>query len=683
MIKKYVFGQPVCTDAVVMNIPESGDAFSVMELTESDGVKLCCRMGERDVVYGLGEQVRGMNKRGFSYVSYATDDSIHTENKHSLYGAHNFLALARKSRETDSGEGGSFGIFVDDPGRVVFDVGETKHDQLVIQAGGDCVIYVIEGEDLKDIVRQFRRLIGRSYLPPKWAFGYQQSRWGYVCQEDVREVVRGHHGQGIPLEAVYLDIDYMENYKDFTVDGEKFPAFGDFVDEMKGQGVHLVPIIDAGVKIEKGYPVYEEGVQKGYFCKDEEEGDFVAAVWPGRVHFPDMLNPEARAWFGENYKFLTDQGIDGFWNDMNEPAIFYSEKNLEKVMDEVISLKDENLDIDSFFHMVEIVTGLSNNRKDYKSFYHNMNGEKVCHDKVHNLYGFNMTRAAAEAFEKLMPEKRTLLFSRSSYIGMHRYGGIWTGDNESWWSHILLSMQQMPALNMCGILYTGSDIGGFGSDTTEDLLMRWLEFAMFTPLMRNHAAMGTRRQEIYQFERIEDFRNLIRLRYGLLPYIYSEYMKAALSGGMYFRPIAFDYPEDAHADQVEDQLMIGESIMIAPVYVQNAKGRYVYLPEEMLMVRMRSLEDYASEAMDKGHHYVETDLNELVIFVKKNRVLPIAAPDRDVKTTADIEDAPIIWFGFIETAAEYVFYDDDGISRNPVPEEKWKTVTVRKEDLAC
>ncbi len=683
MIKKYVFGQPVCTDAVVMNIPESGDAFSVMELTESDGVKLCCRMGERDVVYGLGEQVRGMNKRGFSYVSYATDDSIHTENKHSLYGAHNFLALARKSRETDSGEGGSFGIFVDDPGRVVFDVGETKHDQLVIQAGGDCVMYVIEGEDLKDIVRQFRRLIGRSYLPPKWAFGYQQSRWGYVCQEDVREVVRGHHGQGIPLEAVYLDIDYMENYKDFTVDGEKFPAFGDFVDEMKGQGVHLVPIIDAGVKIEKGYPVYEEGVQKGYFCKDEEGGDFVAAVWPGRVHFPDMLNPEARAWFGENYKFLTDQGIDGFWNDMNEPAIFYSEKNLEKVMDEVISLKDENLDIDSFFHMVEIVTGLSNNRTDYKSFYHNMNGEKVCHDKVHNLYGFNMTRAAAEAFEKLMPEKRTLLFSRSSYIGMHRYGGIWTGDNESWWSHILLSMQQMPALNMCGILYTGSDIGGFGSDTTEDLLMRWLEFAMFTPLMRNHAAMGTRRQEIYQFERIEDFRNLIRLRYGLLPYIYSEYMKAALSGGMYFRPIAFDYPEDAHADQVEDQLMVGESIMIAPVYVQNAKGRYVYLPEEMLMVQMRSLEDWTSEVMDKGHHYVETDLNEVVIFVKKNRVLPIAAPDRDVKTTADIEDAPIIWFGFIETAAEYVFYDDDGISRNPVPEEKWKTVTVRKEDLAC
>ena len=683
MIKKYVFGTPAGTDAVVMDIPESKDAFSAMELTKSNGIRLCCHMGEKDVVYGLGEQVRGMNKRGFSYVSYATDDSIHTENKHSLYGAHNFLALVRRSREADSSEGDSFGIFVDDPGRVVFDVGETKYDQLVIQAGGDCVIYVIEGESLKDIVRQFRGLIGTSYLPPKWAFGYQQSRWGYVCQEDVREVVNGHHGQGIPLEAVYLDIDYMDNYKDFTVDEEKFPAFGDFVKEMKGQGVHLVPIIDAGVKIEKGYPVYEEGVQKGYFCKDEKGEDFVAAVWPGRVHFPDMLNPEARAWFGEKYKFLTDQGIDGFWNDMNDPAIFYSEKNLKKVMDEVISLKDENLDIDSFFHMVEIVTGLSNNRKDYESFYHNMNGEKVCHDKVHNLYGFNMTRAAAEAFEKLMPEKRTLLFSRSSYIGMHRYGGIWTGDNESWWSHILLSMQQMPALNMCGILYTGSDIGGFGSDTTEDLLMRWLEFAMFTPLMRNHAAIGTRQQEIYQFERIEDFRNLIRIRYGLLPYLYSEYMKAALGGGMYFRPIAFDYPEDAHAYQVEDQLMVGESIMIAPVYVQNAKGRYVYLPEEMLMIRMRSLEDYDSEVINKGHHYVEADLNELIIFVKKNCVLPIAALAQDVKTTADIEDAPITWFGFIETAAEYVFYEDDGISRTPIPEEEWKTVTVRKEDLAC
>lgn len=681
MIKKYIFGRPVKTDAVVMDIPESQEKLSVMELTESDGIRLSCGMGETDVVYGLGEQVRGMNKRGFSYVSFATDDPIHTENKHSLYGAHNFLVLYRGKQEERQEDNRSFGIFVDDPGRVTFDVGETKYDRLVIQAGSDCIIYVIEGDGLKDIVKQFRRLIGRSYLPPKWAFGYQQSRWGYCCEADVRKAVEGHHGQGIPLEAVYMDIDYMENYKDFTVDKKKFPQFESFVGEMKEKGIHLVPIIDAGVKVEKDYPVYEEGVQKDYFCKDENGEDFVAAVWPGRVHFPDVLNAGAREWFGGKYRWLMEQGIDGFWNDMNEPAIFYSEKNLRKVMDEVMTLKDKNLDIDSFFHMTNIVSGLSNNKEDYKSFYHNMDGVKIRHDKVHNLYGFNMTRAAAEAFDKINPDKRTLLFSRSSYIGMHRYGGIWTGDNESWWSHILLSMQQMPALNMCGILYTGSDIGGFGSDATEDLLMRWLEFAIFTPLMRNHSAMGTREQEIYQFERIEDFRNIIRIRYGLLPYIYSEYMKAALKDEMYFRPVAFDYPEDVHAFQVEDQLMAGESLMIAPVYVQNARGRYVYLPEEMLMVRMKSLEERTCEVLEKGHHYVEMALNELVIFVKKNHVLPVAVLGNGVRTTADLTDADYEWIGFTEESAEYVFYDDDGMSKTCVPEEKWKKVTLHKDDL--
>ena len=174
-------------------------------------------------------------------------------------------------------------------------------------------------------------------------------------------------------------------------------------------------------------------------------------------------------------------------------------------------LKIMELDLNEFFHMQEIVEGLCNHPQDYQSFYHDMDGVTVCHDKVHNLYGFYMTRAAAEAFEEIVPDQRILLFSRSSYIGMHRYGGIWTGDNESWWSHLLLSIHQMPSLNLCGILYTGSDLGGFGSDVTEDLLLRWMAFAVFTPLMRNHAAAGTRMQEAYQFDAVESFRNLVRI----------------------------------------------------------------------------------------------------------------------------------------------------------------------------
>lgn len=674
MIRKYVFGKPIQTGAVVAAVQASDlEELTLMQLTQpSEQTVLTYIMDDDDIVYGLGEQVRGMNKRGFTYISDAADDPHHLETKHSLYGAHNFFIVCGKQ---------TFGVFVDDPGIVTFDVGDTHIDILKVTASDNCDIYMIEGEGLKDIVKQFRQLIGRSYVAPKWAFGYMQSRWGYRCSDDVRAVVRGHHDNNIPLESVCLDIDYMERYKDFTVDVQKFPDFKDFVAEMKQQNVRLVPIIDAGVKIEENYSVYEEGVANNYFCKDEDGNDFVGAVWPGKVHFPDVLNSDTRAWFGGKYRWLIEQGIDGFWNDMNEPAIFYSEKQLNEVMEEVVSMKDKNLDIDSYFHMKDIIGGLSNSKKDYESFYHNMDGQIIRHDKVHNLYGYNMTKAASEAFDKIVPDQRVLMYSRSSYIGMHRYGGIWTGDNHAWWQHILLSMQQMPALNMCGILYTGSDIGGFGTSTTEDLLMRWLEFGLFTPLMRNHAAAGTREKEVYQFTRLDDFRNIIRIRYSLMPYIYSEFMKAALDDEMYFRPVAFDYPQDRQAYAVEDQLMVGESIMITPVYTQNAKGRYVYLPEDMMMVRMKSPEDRVCEVLEKGHHYINIALNELVIFIKKGHLLPMVKLPEHVKTMADVDESKLEWLGYAQDEASYVLYTDDGVTKNYTAKENWKKITLSKDVL--
>ncbi len=676
MIKKFVFGRPICTEAVVMEIPEATEPFSLLHLEETEeGIRLSYPMDEDAVVYGLGEQVRGINKRGFRYISNATDDGIHTENKHSLYGAHNFIVLDEREK------GCRWGLFVDDPGKVVFDIGDTVMERLEIQAAKDCILYTIEGGSLKDIVKQFRKLIGPSYIAPKWAFGYQQCRWSYETADQVREVVKGHRSRGIPLDAVYLDIDYMEKYKDFTVDSKRFPQFKQFVGEMKDQGIHLVPIIDAGVKIEEGYPVYEEGVEQNYFCKDKDGNDFVAAVWPGTVHFPDVLNSKARQWFGSKYRWLTDQGIDGFWNDMNEPAIFYSAGNLDSVIDEIASMKGKNLDIFAFFHLREIVQNLSNSQKDYESFYHNLDGMTVRHDRVHNLYGYNMTRAAAEAFDQIKPEERMLLFSRSSYIGMHRYGGIWTGDNNSWWGQLLQSIRQMPGLNMCGILYTGSDIGGFASDATKDLLMRWLEFGIFTPLMRNHAALGTRSQEVYQFGDTTDFRNMIRIRYGLLPYLYSEFMKAALEDEMYFRPLGFDYPEDPYASQVEDQLMVGDSIMIAPVYTQNARGRYVYVPERMLMVVLSSLEDRHYQVMEKGHHYVEIQLNQVAIFVKENHMLPVARCKEQLDNVDDLSHVDCEWLGFVTDHAEYVWYQDDGISKTYKPKQDWDVIVKSKEDF--
>ena len=321
-------------------------------------------------------------------------------------------------------------------------------------------LYILEGDSLRQMVREFRQIIGRSYIPPKWGFGYGQSRWGYENEDDIRQVVKRHRDNGVPLDSVYMDIDYMERFKDFTVDEEKFPKFPRFVEEMRAQNIHLVPIIDAGVKIEKGYSVYEEGVENGYFCKKEDGSEFVGGVWPGRCHFPDMLNDDARKWFGRKYKLLLDQGIDGFWNDMNEPALFYGEDYVTKAFEKLDEYRKQELNLHTFFGMKNLVLGLSNRKEDYESFYHEYKGERIRHDKVHNLYGYYMTRSAGEAFDELEPDKRILMFSRASYVGMHRYGGVWTGDNSSWWSHILMNLQMLPGLNMCGFLYTGADLGG-------------------------------------------------------------------------------------------------------------------------------------------------------------------------------------------------------------------------------
>ena len=648
MIRKYVFGDPIETDAVVREIGESCWSDGLLR---KEGNAFYYELQPDEIVYGLGENVRGMNKRGWRYVSNCSDNPNHCEHTNSLYGAHNFIMAG-------DGTDNTFGVFVDIPGKITFDVGYTNTDQLVILPEDENYkIYLIEGSSYQEVVREFRELIGRSYIAPRWALGYGQSRWSYFTADEVREVVREHRSRGIPLDSVYLDIDYMERYKDFTINRETFADFESLVQEMKEQNIHLVPIIDAGVKKEDGYDVYEEGKENGYFCKDENGEDFIVGVWPGRCCFPDMLNDKAREWFGNKYRILIDKGIDGFWNDMNEPAIFYSEKRLKKVFEKLDECKAMNLDVNSFFEMTELVSTIANNPEDYASFYHNYKGKRYRHDRVHNLFGYYMTRSASEAFQRYLPEKRILLFSRASYIGMHRYGGIWQGDNLSWWSHLKMNVQMMPSLNMCGYLYTGADTGGFGADVTEDLLLRWMEFAVFTPLFRNHSARGTRQQEVYRFSHEERFLNVIGARYQLLPYLYSEYMKAALSGTMMFSPLSFVYGKDALARQVEDQLLVGENIMVAPVYTQNVTGRVVYFPERMKELVFEEGKLTEGKIFEKGFSYVEMPIGTVHVFLREGYLLPVSKGGKCVEEV-DFSNPELYSFG--DEIRPYEYYSDDG-----------------------
>ncbi len=634
-IRKYEFGNPYDTGAVV------ADAVKMVGIPDGfkfdmDSQTFLYNLNEKDMVFGLGETLRGINKRGWIYVSNNADDPSHDENKTSLYASQNFLIVDNGNR--------AFGIFVDNPGSVTFDIGYTDMNVMTIHPEyNDTTFYLINGNTPSEIVKSFRELIGKSFVPPMWAFGYGQSRWGYKTADDIREVAKRYKELGIPLDMIYMDIDYMQDFKVFTINPERFPDFPDFVKEMKAEGIHLVPNVDPGVKIEGGYDIYEEGKEKGYYCKKEDGQDLVAAVWPGKVHFPDFLNSDVRKWFGDNYKVFLDAGLEGFWNDMNEPAIFYSEDHLAEVFEHVKELEKKELDIWGFFEFKDVLGSIDNNPEDYKSFYHDLDGRKVRHDKVHNLYSVNMTRSASEAFKRLAPDKKILLFSRASYTGMHRYGGVWTGDNMARWSHLLLNIQMMPALSMNGFLFAGADIGGFGGNTTEDLMMRWVEFGIFTPLFRNHSAIGTRDQELYRFNRKGDFKNLVELRYALIPYITSVFMNAAEKNDMYMKPLWFDYRGDDRCREVEDQLLVGDSIMIAPVHEQNATGRYVYLPEEMKLVRFRSYEDYDTEVLPKGDHYVKAGLNEVLVFIRPGRELPLATPARHVEDL-DMNNLKVIKF---------------------------------------
>ena len=616
MIRKVEYGTVFDTGAIVKEVEKIDKLPEYLEVNDADGICITYKMGKKDVVFGLGENVRGINKRGFTYISHCIDTDKH--------------------------------------------IGGTDCDIFSIQIPcGNAAVYYIEQPTVKEIVKEFRENIGQSYIAPKWAFGYQQSRWSYMSSEEVRDVVKNYKENDIPLEVMHLDIDYMDGYRNFTINRKDFPDFEDMVSDLKNQNVKVVTIVDAGIKREEGYDIYDEAKENGYFCTYDDGGIFTATVWPGKCNFPDFFRKEVRDWFGGHCKMLLDMGVDGFWNDMNEPSIFYTEKGFRELMEYVTTVDDKTSGVEIAFQTFAMVQGVTNNPKDFKTFYHCINGEKVCNESVHNLYGYQMLKGVGESVDKLCPGERKLLFSRSSYIGSHRYGGIWTGDNNSWWSHLLLNIKMMPSLNMCGYLYAGADIGGFSGDNTEDLMIRWLQFGMFTPLFRNHTSLNTKRQELYLFKQKDIMRSMVKLHYALVPYLYSEFVKAAVRNEMMFSPLSFEYPEDEHCYQVEDQLFVGESIMVAPVHEQNATGRYVYLPEEMMCITFRSVNDRTCNVYEKGHHYIPCELNEVLIFIRKNHLLPLG---KEVSNTSelDYENLELIGFG----NATYELYNDDGLTKD-------------------
>lgn len=677
--KLFRFGKPFKTEAVI--IDTSDLSFTEVEKLPmfecertAESCKLTYTMNKEQCIFGLGESVGGINKRSHIYKMWNSDDPSHTEEKASLYGSHPFFIISDKNEK--------IGVFIDFPTEFQIDAGFTQYEILSIEIPSENFdLYIFTGENELQITREYLKLTGTPYLPPKWAFGFQQSRWSYPDEKTVTEVADKMAAAGIPCDAIYIDIDYMDNYKVFTVDKKKFPDFKKITAEMKKRGIRLIPIIDPGVRIEKGYSIYEDGVKNNYFCKEADgKTDFTAAVWPGLIHFPDFLNDKVRSWWGQLYHFLWDVGIDGIWNDMNEPAIFYTPRKLEAAKKKIAERTINNSW--DFFEIRDSLGSLANRRDDYSEMYHSVGDGKngsINHENLHNLYSFNMTRATVDEFKKDFPNKRIFLLTRSSSAGAHRMAAIWMGDNQSWWEHLLLHIQMLVGLNICGFFYTGADVCGFSGNVSNELALRWMQFAVFSPLFRNHAALGTRNQEPYNFDdkTVNRMRHFIRTRYKLLPYIYTEFVQSVKTLTPLCTPTAF-YDKSPQSLECQDEFYLGRSILIAPVHQPNAQGRSVYLAgnRPYLYVRLcnNGLEDFS--VVQPGNSYIKYSTDEVAFFIKENSGIPTGILEDDRKTFNTVE---II--AFVSGVGTASYYEDDGETNDYIQDNFFQIdFTIKKDE---
>ena len=670
-IKRFKFGNRIKTNSVIKEIEYCDLTLldKYFNVSKKNNITLERTLDKDDAIFGLGENVKGINKRGSRFKSYNFDDPVITEDREYLYASHNFFIIKNIMN--------TFGVFIDTPKVVNYDLGFTHLNELKIELEDGFDLYIIDSNDTYpelEIIRKFREIIGMSYIAPLFGFGVGQSRWGYKTKEDLESVIKGFSEKELPLDMLFFDIDCLDEFKDFTFN-DSFKENGkiniNFFNDLKNKGIHLIPIVDAGVKVKKGYFLYDELIVNKAYTFDKDGKEFVVGVWPGDSILPDFYYKKGHDIFGKAYKEYLDFGIDGFWNDMNEPALFYGKNNLLDFRDYLKTVDYDNFNNHSFDLIRDKVYAMKNNLNDYKSMYHNFdmfgNNIIVNHYDVHNMYGYMMVNSASDYFKKYNEEnklnKKYLLFSRSSMIGSHRYSGIWTGDNAAYWDHLLLNIKMMPSLNMCGYLYSGADIGGFGHNSSSDLLLRWMAFGIFTPLFRNHTCNWVRPKDYHLMDEVNEIRNILQIRYLILPYLYSEYIKAVNNNKLLFTPLSFVYKNDARVVEIEDELLFGSSLLIAPVYKQNAKGRMVYLPEDVLEVRIKNVNDIKLRNLNKGDHYIDVAIDEVVFFLLNGKALPILNINNNVTNIKDLDfnDIKFINNGYRYDKYELFFEEDNEV----------------------
>ncbi|MFB3162486.1 glycoside hydrolase family 31 protein [Neobacillus sp. 179-J 1A1 HS] len=569
-------------------------------------------MDKDDHFYGFGEKTSFLDKRGEKMTMWNSDVyAPHNPEIDALYQSIPYFMTIRN--------GDAHGIFFDNTFKTVFDMKSSNDSYSFSAEGGQLDYYVFAGPTPKAVLEQYSEITGRMPIPPKWALGYHQSRYSYETEQEVRELANNFLEKNIPLDAIYLDIHYMDGYRVFTFDEERFPNPAGLIQDLKDAGIHVVPIVDPGVKEDPEYYVYQEGVKGDRFCKYIEGNIYFGDVWPGKSAFPDLTISNVRKWWGEKHKFYTDLGIEGIWNDMNEPAVFNESKTMDlRVM-------------------------------------HDNDGDPKTHREMHNLYGLLMGESTYEGMKAQLNGNRPFLLTRAGFAGVQRYGTVWTGDNRSFWEHLQMALPMCMNLGLSGIPFSGPDVGGFAHDSTGQLLTRWTQVGTFTPYFRNHSVIESIRQEPWSFG--QDYENIIRKyiqeRYVWLPYLYTLFKEASVSGVPVMRPLVLEFPDDKNTFNLADQFMIGSDVIVAPILKPDTYHRVVYLPEGIWV-------NYWTEEILEGgkHHLIHADLETLPIFIKKGAIITHGT----VKRSTEIKESKITvhLYPTENEISSFTHYEDDG-----------------------
>lgn len=591
-------------------INEDDPAFAVSWLgTEVSNYK---KVQKDEKFVGLGEKTGNLNRFGKSYTNWNTDYFAYGVGDDPLYmsipfyiGVHNKLA---------------YGIFLDNTHKTIFNFGASTNRFVYYSADdGDLDYYFFHDDQVGKIISAYTELTGKMEMPPKWSLGYQQCRYSYYPDSEVLTLARTFRDKKMPADVIYLDIHHMEKYKVFTFDGEKFPDPKSMIKALKQKGFRVVVIMDPGIKTQKGYAPYEEGLEQDLFVKYPDGEVYEAQVWPGWCAFPDFTKAETRQWWADKMEFYEKAGVDGYWTDMNEPASWGQFTP----------------------NLIEF---------DYE-------GEQVSHRKARNIYGFQMAKSAHMGCVQQRPGERPFILTRSGFSGIQRYAAAWTGDNVASEEHMMAGIRLVNSLGLSGVSFAGYDVGGFAGEATKSLFARWMSIAAFAPFFRAHSMINSNDAEPWAFgEEVEEIsRNYMNLRYKLLPTIYSNFYQSTLTGLPLSKSLAIDHPHDAlvYDSAYQNQYLFCENLLVAPVESTKEITK-VFLPEGDWYYLYDGKRHEGNQVV-----YQDCPISYLPVYVRAGSVLAMQSL---VFHTSEMHDGMLHLHLFMgEKAFNYRHYEDDGI----------------------